>query len=574
MGPQGQHTVDNNGLKTIARLDTLLMFCMDMEDLSKAFLLAVICMDAVSSASMQLEQKTYGEISQREVVTPWEDLLRKLRVCLLISVRLEGDLSRMGEASHMTVNNVSRPDLFSVYSWIALDELSLSHDNQVILALESACLSNPEAFYPTTVDSDRESNRRTIIQSCNSPLHGRRLDDSRTQPLLFYLKDHAHFTTRLAANRALLLASMWGQSPANMTLLSNSISTLQTVVGHVEGFSLATLIDIYQMHLRPVCRALLFGSGEQELSNDVLSRLFEDKTWLGELISAVKHILSMMVECMPKMSAVQSANFPNSSEMWPPTRECPLLSSLVLRYPTVQLSSVELHHTVIFAYEMTRSVSSLETAVPSLPNLFLAGSIFTSMPHMLKGSVGQQDLLDKAIRTHAANSQRPVFDNFSYLNSVELFGKSLGLDSEYVRSRFLIEMIRLGKDASILDLLGSSMSSSENKVYFSEAVVQIISARLHSTILSLKQTKKYRGLLSLLDADATRWLREEASHCSSSEFAPASLITTNSLAMRVQSTFGKTADESLSKKISTLCLMSETLLKAVQAQERETVMNL
>jgi hypothetical protein len=192
---------------------------------------------------------------------------------------------------------------------------------------------------------------------------------------------------------------------------------------------------------------------------------------------------------------------------------------------------------------------------------------------MLKGSVGHHDLLDKAIRTHAENSQRPVFDNFSCLNSVELFGKSLGLDSEYVRSRFLIEMIRLGKDASILDLLGSSISSSENK-YFSEAVAQIISVRLHSTILSLKQTKKYRGLLSLLDADATRWLREEASHCSSSDVAPASLVTTNSLAVRVKRTFGNTADESLSKKISTLCLMSETLLKAVQSLERETVMTL
>ena len=228
--------------------------------------------------------------------------------------------------------------------------------------------------------------------------------------------------------------------------------------------------------------------------------------------------------------------------------------------------------TVIFAFEMTRSVSSLETAVPTLANLFLAGSLFSPMPHMLEGSVGQQDLLDKAILNHAANSQRPVIDNFSCLNSVELFGKSLGLDSEYVRTRFLIDMIRLGKDSSIHDLLGSSISSLDMK-YFSAAVVQIICVRLHSTILSLKQTKKYRGILSLLDADATRWLREEATRFSSSQFATASLITTNSLAMRVQRMFGSTSDESLTKKIGTLCSISETLLKAVQAQERESVMN-
>lgn len=571
---QGQQPMDNDALRKTVMLDTLMMFCMDMDDLSKAFLIAVICMDAVSSASMQLEQKTYGEITQREVTTPWEDLLRKLRVCLLISVRLEGDVHRMGDVIPMTVNSVSRPDVFSVYSWIALDELSLSHDNQVLLALESACLSNPESFYPTTVDSDGDYNRKAIVQSCSSPLHGRSLDDSRTQPLLFYLKDHARFTTCLAANRALLLASMWRQSPANMSLLNTTISTLHTIVKSVEGYTLATLIEIYQMQLRPICRALLFGFGEHELSDEIFSHLIEDNTWLGEFISAVKQILSMMVDCIPKLSTIQSSITPNSSEMWPPIRECPLLHGLIMKFPNVQLSSVELHHTVIFAFEMTRSVSSLETAVPSLPNLFLTGSIFTSMPHMLKGSVGQQDLLDKAILNHAASSQRPVIDNFSCLNSVELFGKSLGLDSEYVRTRFLIDMIRLGKDASILDLLGSSISSFESKAYLSEAVVQIISVRLHATILSLKQTKKYRGVLSLLDADATRWLREEASRCSSSQFAPASLITTHSLAMRVQRMFGDTSDETLSKKIGTLCLMSETLLKAVQSQEREPVMDL
>lgn len=546
---------------------------MDMEDLPKAFLLAVICLDAVSSASIQLEQKTYGEITEREVVTPWEDLLRKLRVCLLVSVRLEGDVNRMGETNPMTVNNVSRLDLFSVYSWIALDELSLSQDNQVILALESACLSNPESFYPSTVDGDREQNRRVIIQSCSSPLHGRRLDDSRTQPLLFYLKDHAHYTTRLAANRALILASMWWQSPANMALLNNTISMLQTVVERAERFSFATLVEIYQTHLRPVCRALLFGFGEHDLRVDIFSRLIEDKTWLGLLISAAKQILSMIVECMPKIP-VQLANTEDSSEMWPPIRECPILNALVLKYPNTQLSSVELHHTVIFAFEMTQSISSLETAVPSLPNLFLAGSIFTSMPCMLKGSNGQQDLLDKAILNHAASSQRPVIDNFFCLTSVELFGKSLGVDCEYVRTRFLIEMIRLGKDASILDLLGSSISSSENKVYLLEAVVQIICVRLHSTILSLKQSKKYRGLMSLLDADATQWLREEATRYSLSQLAPASLIITNSLAIMVQRMFGNSSDELMSKKIGTLCSISETLLKAVQAQELESVMNL
>eukprot|EP00804_Cyclotella_cryptica_P011836 CCRYP_015348-RB/>CCRYP_015348-RB protein AED:0.01 eAED:0.01 QI:269/1/1/1/1/1/2/1639/1263 len=123
--------VDYIQLKRAVQLQSLLDFCMDMEDLAKAFVLAVICMDAVSAASKQIEEKTYGTISQLECVRPWEILLRKLRVLLLVTLRLSGDLNPTGTGtSPMTVRNVSGGDLFSTYYWVARDELSLSHDNQ------------------------------------------------------------------------------------------------------------------------------------------------------------------------------------------------------------------------------------------------------------------------------------------------------------------------------------------------------------------------------------------------------------------------------------------------------------
>jgi hypothetical protein len=313
---------------------------------------------------------------------------------------------------------------------------------------------------------------------------------------------------------------------------------------------------------------MLFGFDDHELSENTFSPLMEDQAWLEEFISAVKQILSMMIECSSKGPA-KAINIPESSGMWPQIRECHILEELVKKSSrTFHQSSAELHHTVIFAFEMTRNVHPLASVVPSFARLFLIGSLFTEMPPMPRGSAEQQGLLDKAILDHAAKSSTPVLDNFSCINSVELFGKSLGLDAKYVRTRYLIEIIRLGKDASINDLLGAVVSSLE-KSLFAEKVIKILCGRLHATVLSLKQTKRYRGIHSLLDADASRWLREEAA--TSSTFAPTSLITTHSLVMRLQS---MSLDESSCEKIEALSLMSGALLKAVQAQEQDNVMNL
>ncbi len=53
----------NDSLRKAAKLESLQKFMAEMEDLPKAFLIAVICAEAVSSTSLQLEQKTYGKIT-------------------------------------------------------------------------------------------------------------------------------------------------------------------------------------------------------------------------------------------------------------------------------------------------------------------------------------------------------------------------------------------------------------------------------------------------------------------------------------------------------------------------------
>jgi hypothetical protein len=132
---QNAHELDDPSLEKVVKLESLLNFCNDIEDLPKAFFIAVICIDAVSTASLQIEEKTYGKITQLDSIRPWEILLRRLRVCLLVSLRLSGDVDSLGGFNPMTVSSVSKPDTFSTYAWIAKDELTLSHDNQVLVSL-------------------------------------------------------------------------------------------------------------------------------------------------------------------------------------------------------------------------------------------------------------------------------------------------------------------------------------------------------------------------------------------------------------------------------------------------------
>jgi hypothetical protein len=131
---QNAQELDDASLESIVKLESLLNFCNEIEDLPKVFLISVICIDAVSTASLQIEEKTYGKITQLDCIRPWENLMRKLRVCLLVSLRLSGDVDSLGGFNPMTVRSVSKPDTFSAYAWIARDELTLSHENEVLVS--------------------------------------------------------------------------------------------------------------------------------------------------------------------------------------------------------------------------------------------------------------------------------------------------------------------------------------------------------------------------------------------------------------------------------------------------------
>lgn len=451
--------------------------------------------------------------------------------------------------------------------------------------METAYLSSSEAFYPSTADGDTVLHKKAILQSCSNAQRGSLrhpsglTSDSLSAPLLFYLKDYGRFTSRLAAHRALILIGLWGQTPDNMLLLIRCIESLQIVNENADQFSLATLVEIWQSRIRPVCQAVMFGFHDvPELSQEVFSPLIENQVWLSKFASHARAVLGMIVEQCTSGNPIQVTLdeniFSQDNEMWPPLRECPVLIALVSKLRPVNSSSVMLHHIVAFTFEMTHDIDSIASAVPSFSRLFSVGSLFSEMPPMPKESIEQRGLIDQAIFDRAKNSLSiPVIDNFDCVKDVELVGRAFGLNPKYAKTRYLIEIIRVGRDASINDLLGSS-SGALMKPLFIKEVIQILCTRLHGTISSLKRTKHYRGVVSRLDADSCNWVKEQAElgRTHDDEYnTPVSLITTHSLILRVRNMVENNTDSKQS--INALSLISETLLKAVREQEQELLIN-
>ena len=244
---------------------------------------------------------------------------------------------------------------------------------------------------------------------------------------------------------------------------------------------------------------------------------------------------------------------------------------MAAKFKSVCLSSAELHHTILFAYGLTRDMNALESMSPSVSRLFTASSLFLETRSATEASTQNYELVDRLLIEHTKKLVGPIVDRIE-LADIELVGKSIGIDAKYVRTRFFVEAYRYGKDSSIDDLLASNIAYLDKQLFLDE-IVHIICERLDSTISSLKKSKSYRGVVSVLDANTIRWVREETSHEASAQNnqAPVSLIATQSLVTRIQSMSQSVSDEILERKISDLSVMSAALLKAVQSQEQRAI---
>ena len=210
----------NNGDEVC--LQTLFNFCKESEDLPRTFLLATLCHETISAASSQLEERSYGNISRHLQTRSWNHLLRKLRVCLLVSLRLYDQLTN---ELPITVANVESGKHFSVYQWLAMDELTISRRQNDDMMIERTAYTSSDSFDPSTEGGDIPSKWKLLQDFCVDS--GRReglnhVEDAPT--LLLYFKKHNR-AAFLAANRALLLGGMWGRQVCFIIQVSSLLFT-------------------------------------------------------------------------------------------------------------------------------------------------------------------------------------------------------------------------------------------------------------------------------------------------------------------------------------------------------------
>lgn len=553
------------------RLETLYQFCRSCDDLPRAFLLAATCREAVAICSKQKEEKTYGQVLSAEALLPWDQLLRKLRMLQLVSLRL---FEVMSFQYPLTVSNVEAGDVFSVYQWLAKDELLHSHRQDDIVALELSIRMSDKSFNPSTAHGDATSQWKALHKFC--------VAGSSRGSLLLYFPDHNQ-PMKLAAHRAILLGGMWGRKPGSLHLLKNAVSALRSLRGG-EGLPLSVIsavrVELWQVHIRPVYRAIFFGFDEvSELSEDIMVPLCLNNDWLRGLSKIANEVIGL-VESTDRNDGSAINNYEDEmgtkhSDGWYLNHDDDfLLLNICKRTPVVERSALELHRGIVAAMLLCDNLELISQCLPTSGDIFLQPSLFKGFNESQMEQGGRMNVIDEILLKSAQQTKAPI--NFKQLNKVIELGERWGITSITICTRFVLAIYRVGKDAMVEDALSDDCQLDVE--LFVKSGVEIASVRLHVLVGTLKRVRKLRPIMAQLDADTCEWskqMAEESKHLQEySELVgadPPSLAMTHEFLMRlVQFSFmmgpNNRADAEMAGALSAF---SDSLIKLMQKHDQE-----
>jgi hypothetical protein len=635
--------------RRVLPLERLYAFCQEASDLPRAFLLAVVCREAVAIASKQKEAKTYGAVSSKDAVAPWDSLLRKLRVCLIFTLRLYSENLGPIPVSIQTIEEEKGNDVFSVFQWIARDELTYAHKQGDISSFEQGFSTILTTFDPSLPEGDVMTNVKLIVQTNNQARNENECDLGtvlKTReppwPLLCYFSQFNR-PTELAAHRALLLADKWGREPASLHLLKDSVSALRSlkvmvVTGGGHGsnkarttsttsiynnnIAMAVRVEVWQSRIRPVYRALLFGFDDvPELPEEDFLPLIMKEDWLrslsriaSEVVSLIRQTPTIVLDNQKKKNATKamilktkSARSKSYVDMeedddenedeeaatqhlmpWPSApNEDTMLSALIQRTRLIQPEALEIHRGIICAVQLAESLNSLALCAPSLGDVFSRHSLFTNLPQRPVCTSEQVVFLQGAVLRKAREAKGTEINRVD-LEDVESLGKAWGFSASKIRCDFILAVYRCGKDYMVGDLALSDLSATSteaDRTSFVEECTTIAAFRINSALTMLKKVKQFRGIMSMLDADTCRWVKEQAEVEWSKVQSAAgggggsfnantsmpSLSATHELVLRMlrmaSSLSRNDGSQMLSEQAHSLSVLSGTLLKAVQDED-------
>lgn len=443
-------------------------------------------------------------------------MLRQLRVCLFVSLRLHG--FPLGVCP-ISIKAVEKGDNFSVFEWLAQDELSMSHNNEEIVSLENACRISSHAFDPSKPEGDDRF--KALQNSCfSTPLSEEERaeylvdfddDDDRLGAMLLYTKPHNQ-AYMLLAHRALLLASKWGRTPKNLDILKDAIVALKAIdpLDH-KRLASAVRLEIWQSCIRPVYRALLMGFDDvQEVTPEVVAPLFHEPDWVKCFSETAASVLEMLAELKWHESEridLWDVDYDADDTTWPPVKDCVVLKRLVTRNRALFESSLDAHRMMLNALKLSKNVSSFTQCIPSFYDLFTPTILFNdAVPHPDEEEK-QHAFLQEIIVTYARNYDGPSLETL-HLGNVESLADLWEFDLVNVRTLFLLSMYEFGKDHIVDEVLTKS-ASLVSVQHFCDDGVEIICRRL-DYLMNVQNRSEIRNLMGSLDADMCDWVREKA----------------------------------------------------------------
>jgi hypothetical protein len=502
-------------------LHPLFKFCTDAIDLPRAFLLSAACYNAIVVATKSVEDQTFGIITSEDCLKPWVGLLRKLRVCLFCSLRLHG--IPLG-AFPVTVTNVDKGDVFSIYQWIAQDELQIANNNDEIIQLERRFWNERVGFHPSTEAGDLMENIKLLQMSCTEhETNIRRLDQICPMPLMAFFK-HYHDSDICASHRALIQASTWGRSPSILDKLDDA----RNAVGSITKKCLASIViqEIWNTHIRPIYRGMMFSFDEiHEVSEEVILPLCESSEWFTKLNAISIAFLDTLYSVIDRtgfnengevVTAIfqpESISFDQyfSEEVWPPLQADQTLIKLFEKYKVQpQFQAIQMHKGVVAALSLGDDWTYLPDCVNNIGNMFLPFSFHEDFEPSVVANERQIEYIERAIDMKAEMIQNDSI-KMENLNDIITLGKTWGMLKTEVIVMFLISMYELGKDKLIegfLDIKANIRLLDLDD--FVERLVPIMCVRLQVALYSLKKIKQCRVLLATIDADICEWVKEQA----------------------------------------------------------------
>jgi hypothetical protein len=558
-------------------LGVLHSLCSNANDLVRSFMLAVICRDASERAASRKEKMTYGRILSGRVLRDWDVILRKLRVSLLVSLRLK----HVRLAAPISIASIEEEGLFSVFEWLAHDELTMSYKHDEITALEDICKLSSFAFDPSTSDGDGPSRFKQLQNACLSAAVGddrsnseyliEMSDEDRFGSLLLFFRSHNH-PFLLAAHRVRLLVLKWLSAPSDLGPFHDALVSLDFLRDHADtqGLALALALELWRTCSSPVYKAQLHGFEDvHELSEEVLSPLFFDDEWLRSFGTITLRLLEILKRPWPLGGDVNRVLDVGETDAatWPPVRTDHTLVRLVETFSRVDQSAIAAHIAAVVTLLISRDSDSLVRCVPGIQECFFAGSLSRPMVQPVELRPHWFSFIEDAVLSRARSYEGEPLDTIS-LGEVETLCDVWGFDVIEARTLFLLAMYEVGKDRLVDELL-SRGPAVINSRRFVEGGVDVACRRLHAFLSGREmQSPEMQDTVGRLDAELCEWMKTRARMSLPSTpvlHAYVSVGQTHLFTLRLLSLSASSDIETAMRvKIHAMVVLSGTLVKVLE----------